>query len=479
MPAPTNRNKAKSAAPPTAKKPPGARAKTAPQAAVPPASKGAPKNAPKSALKSVPKAAKTAPGKSSKTSPQAGPKPNSFAPPPAASSISRFDLRTVPGALGAVLLMRLLLALWVLPFSVRYPGTRIEENMALWPPGQPLGSWLGRVFVAPWIRWDGIQYTSILRHGYKLDEGQTAFHPLYLLLSWPFMKAGLWPTAALLIVATLASFALCLVFTRYIAKFHPGVSSNSAAWLLMGGLCGFILFAPYNESLFMALAIGSIWAMREERFWLAGLLGGLATLTRQQGIALLLPLIWQIATARRFTWHILLTPLLVCAGYGAFVVYRIFVLHDADFSKAHTPLQVLRMILVSPAAQNIVPGQHLAWPWQTIEAQWRLMPVTKGQPLIIDLLLGGAMVIASLCGWKNLHPTERMYSFTIAMLPLCYYNGKDHPLLSLPRHVMLAFPLYITLARSAQHPMARYYFAIAFAINFILAATFFRRVWVP
>src|SRR5205085_5711798 len=51
----------------------------------------------------------------------------------------------------------------------------------------------------------------------------------------------------------------------------------------------FYLFAPYNESLFILLTAGAFLAMRLQKWWLAGLLGLLAALTRSAGILLVIP----------------------------------------------------------------------------------------------------------------------------------------------------------------------------------------------
>lgn len=398
--------------------------------------------------------------------------------PQIAPAKARLDLRTPFGAALAILVLRLVLGLWALPISARFPETNLEKTIALWPPATSLANWLERILVAPWIRYDALHYAEIAIRGYDLKEGQTAFHPLFPLLAKPFILMGLPPGAALLIIATLASGALCLVFARYVAKFHGDISHNKAAWLLLGGLCGFLLFAPYNESLFLLLAVSCLWAMRDERFWLAGFLGALATLTRQQGIALLVPLIWQIAVSRRVAWHTFFAPLLLLSGYGAFVAYRLFVLHDADFSRATSPLEIARMILVSPASQNVVPGQHLAPPWETVMAQIRLINA-RNLDLLWDLLIGGVMIFWALSGWRHLHPAERIFAVTIVLLSLCYYNGHERPLLSLPRHMMLAFPLYISLARWIEQKSANIVFQLALVVNFFLAGAYFRNGWVP
>jgi hypothetical protein len=49
----------------------------------------------------------------------------------------------------------------------------------------------------------------------------------------------------------------------------------------------YFLHIGYTESLFLALAFGSMWLARTERWWAAGLVGGLATLARANGLVLI------------------------------------------------------------------------------------------------------------------------------------------------------------------------------------------------
>jgi hypothetical protein len=55
----------------------------------------------------------------------------------------------------------------------------------------------------------------------------------------------------------------------------------------------FFSFAPYSEALFLLVSIGAVERARAGRFWQAGVLAGLALLTRSTGILLLVPLAWE------------------------------------------------------------------------------------------------------------------------------------------------------------------------------------------
>ena len=60
-----------------------------------------------------------------------------------------------------------------------------------------------------------------------------------------------------------------------------------AAWFLLIFPTAYFLHIGYTESLFLALVLGSFLAARTDRWWLAGILGGLAALTRINGLVLI------------------------------------------------------------------------------------------------------------------------------------------------------------------------------------------------
>ncbi len=384
-----------------------------------------------------------------------------------------------------VLLLRLVLGLAILPVSVSFPETALEQQVGLAPGAAPLGQWLQRIVVMPWIRYDGLNYEDIILNGYRLERGTAAFHPLYpLLAAAPGLLMGNVPFA-LLLISTLASMLLCVLFTRYVAQVHAPELAQSAGWLLLVLPPSFILLAPYNESTFMALAVGSLWAMQRERWWLAGLLGGLAALTRQQGLALALPLAWGLWLAlrtQRVAWWQAGAVALVPAGYGLFVLYRTVFLGDmVTLLQASSPADFLRNLLVSSSSEIVVPGQRIAWPWEALIAQVRLIfTAPYSYYLVFDLLLGWAGVLVICFGLRKMTVYEALYSLAIVGLSLCYYNGDRSPYLSLPRHILIAFPLYIVLARwTGQHHMWRWLLLGGGLLNLLLTGLFVRRGWVP
>src|SRR5437667_3154337 len=131
------------------------------------------------------------------------------------------DLRRVGGATLAVLCMRLVFGALALPISARFPRTTLELQIPLTPDAAPLGTWLQRTLLVPWMRYDAWLYYAIVDHGYTIQENTANFHPLYPLLATlitPLVGGNI--ALALLLISTLASIALCIVLARYTERFY-------------------------------------------------------------------------------------------------------------------------------------------------------------------------------------------------------------------------------------------------------------------
>jgi hypothetical protein len=203
-------------------------------------------------------------------------------------------------ALLIFIIFRLFLSVWgVVAISTNpVPETPDETLRPYLGATQLTISWQG-LLLEPWQRFDALRYLRLAREGYAHEE-DSVFPPLYPLLIrglgnlWSGGHAG--QLAAALLISNLAGLGLLILLYRVTtAEFGEAYATRTLVYLLLFPT-GFFLFAPYTESLFMLLALGSLWAGRNGRFWLAGTLGLLASLTRLTGWVLVIPLLcewWQ------------------------------------------------------------------------------------------------------------------------------------------------------------------------------------------
>lgn len=139
-----------------------------------------------------------------------------------------------------------------------------------------------------WNRWDTTHYTDIAMHGYT-TLSQAAFFPLYPVLER--ILYSIFHRGILLIGMTISNLAflgtLIVLYRLVETEFDRPTAYRSALYLAIFPSAMFF-FAAYNESLFLFFMLLSIYSMRHGSWWLAGLFGALATLTRSSGLFLAL-----------------------------------------------------------------------------------------------------------------------------------------------------------------------------------------------
>jgi Mannosyltransferase (PIG-V) len=170
-------------------------------------------------------------------------------------------------------------------------GTSVVDVLQYDPTGisTSFGS-VGNVLAAPAVRWDAIWYLQIAEHGYRTaqDAGFLPFYPLLIRVVTFFTGA---PAVAGVLISLVALF-VGLEIIRRLTELELGqrVAGTTVKLIAFGPLALF-MSAVYTESLFVALSAGTFYAARRGKWWLAGLLGGLAALSRVGGPVLLAPVL--------------------------------------------------------------------------------------------------------------------------------------------------------------------------------------------
>lgn len=351
------------------------------------------------------------------------------------------------------LILRIFTTLYLALLSPIKPLTDLERTIPLWPPSAPFGAWLDRLLLRPWQRWDVKYYLWIVERGYRVDDGTAQFHPL---LAWLATPLG-WLTGnallGLLLISSLSSVLLLVAFHRLARLDLSAVAAQTATLLLLFSPPSWVLFAPYTEPLFLLCAVLCLLWARQQRWWLAGLAGALATLTRQQGLFLLLPLAWELweaggRTPRRSlaAWRDWLALGLIPLGLLVWLLYRALALGDLQ-ANVTNPQTLIYSLLISPSASKVVPHQSFLPPWQAL---WRALQIVAHDPtvdVVVDLTLGAAWLTLLALAWRGMRTSYRIYAIVIGLVSFSYHTGQFFPYMGLPRHLMLAFPVYIGLGR--------------------------------
>jgi Gpi18-like mannosyltransferase len=368
--------------------------------------------------------------------------------------------------------LRIFTLIWASLSSGVRPMTDREKAIALWPPAASYAAWVERVAFAPWQRWDAHFYVDIVQRGYRADDGTAQFHPLLPVLAKPFFWS---PALGLLLVSSLASLAFVIVFYRLAALDIP--NAETAARLMLAFPVSFVLFAPYTESLWLLFAALSFWYMRKERIWLAGAAGALAVLTRQQGVFLVLPLAYELWERRDRRWQSWAAIGLIPLALAGWILYRSVSFSDVhpDFSSVNA---LLYSTILAPSAHKVVEVQAMLPPW---DALWKAITISQQYPTrgnILNLVLGSVMVLLAVIAWPRMRTSYRILTVTLFLVAFAYHTGPETPYMGLPRHLLLAFPIFIGSAPTLE----KFKGPVAATFTFgMLALTFFYvlHAWVP
>ena len=387
--------------------------------------------------------------------------------------------------IGLWILLRVLTSIVALVPSAIGRGLQADVNpleltIPVWPPSLPVTMWLDRVLAQPWFRWDAQYYIWATSRGFSVRDGSASFHPLLSLLAKPIFYLTGSPLFGLLVVATLATLGLYFAFLRLARLDLPDDEAWRAILLFAVFPGAYVFYAPYTESTFLLFSVLLFYFARERRWLLAGVCGALATLTRQQGLFLMVPLVMELWSAKERRPLVFSTILLIPLAYGLWILYRTFALADSypDLSSLHG---LIYSTIISRSAHQVVAEQDFLFPLHALYLGFVKLWQVHNVPTITDLLLGACMIVLTVLSWRNLRNSYRAYVLIIVIVSFCYHTGMQvsSPYMGLPRHLLLAFPVFIGLApRVSAYAMNKWF---KVGLLGMLLLTFFHclRVWVP
>jgi hypothetical protein len=369
-----------------------------------------------------------------------------------------------------------------------------------------------------WSIWDSRWYLSIARDGYTYLAGQqsnAAFAPglpVLMRIIGDLFGGG---ADAYLIAGFVASNVALVVALGYLVAlvrldFDRATACRTVLYLLVFP-SSFFLSAVYPHSLFLACAIASFYYARQDRWWLAGILGCAAGLTRLQASALIIPLAYEYLRQRGFTfqrlcphalqwitpralrrinaeplWQITpralqqvrpeplwqITPralrrvgpdalalALIPLGFAAFAAYL--------WIQSGEPLAALK----AGAAWN----RQLTWPWQVL-GPFLTDPFANhgwaGTPT--DFLFAVLLLALTGLSWRRLPTSLALFATTFTLVIV-----SSGILKSSARYTLEVFPIFITLATLGRKPLFdRAYVGVASLNALRLMSLFALGAWV-
>jgi hypothetical protein len=391
-------------------------------------------------------------------------------------------------------------ALWISRLLVWIAGVGavatfglVAKRAAFDPPHVTSGfGWLGDLLAAPAARWDAAWYLVIAHYGYSPElsaytgvAARSAFFPLYPLgiagvsaIGVPPLIAGVLLSLVAFVPAlygihrltTLEAGGLLGARAREAATGRGRDTARLAVLVTALAPMAFFFSAVYSESLYLALSVGVFWCARQGRWAWVGALGALAGATRSAGLVLVLPVMILYLYGpredrvpdfprgrrrlggvryklRRDALWILVLPL----GVAAYMAY--LALAGGTALEPFHAQEVWNRQFAGPyvaiwdAARAALDGARQLLSFQRRHVYFKLAggdPTVSAEHNVVLFAFLLAVLPAVVGVLRRLPLAYGAYVLAALALPLSYPVASQ-PLMSLPRFLVVLFPLSMWL----------------------------------
>lgn len=330
---------------------------------------------------------------------------------------------------------------------------------------------VGFIGPTPWANFDGAHYLSIAQNGYFQYE--QAFFPLYpLLIKYislftfgNYLWAGIGITYITLFLWLFILYKLVQI----------DFSNTVSRWVLVFMLffpTGFFFGAVYTESLFFCLVIAAFYAARKQKWILAGLFVGLASATKLVGVFLLPALLIEFYFVyKRDVFsknHLLKMCLMTIMGASGLILYMLYLWK--------TYADPLFFIHAQPAFGANRSGGEIIFLPQVFYRYIKIfltVPFSNYDVWISLLEISMFLFALGLLTFGFLKRKLRLSYFFFSILAIVGPTLTGS-LSSIPRYILVAFPLFIVLG-TIKNTKIKTVIVFIFACFLILLCMYFLR----
>jgi hypothetical protein len=292
--------------------------------------------------------------------------------------------------------------------------------------------------------WDAAWYERILNHGYEpipnLDEQPAAFFPLLSWLTWLVRLVVRDELVAAVVVTSVAGLAAIVLVYLVVREWRGESVARWTVALLLAFPTSLFLWNFYTEGLLIALSAGAALAYGRGRPEVAGVLAGLAAMTRPPGVlvavALAVAHVVEHGRDRRVLWYLLgpvgLVPVVVAqhiqAGDGLAWVR----IQGAWHRELAAPLVPVGQFLWDQLG-DIATGDADLLARASREGTW------------LDLLAAVLFVALAVAAFRQRWPWVASLLIVVFVAVAVSYS----PLAGASRYVLAAWPAFAVLADGA------------------------------
>ncbi|MGD9710468.1 MAG: hypothetical protein AB7V46_00170 [Thermomicrobiales bacterium] len=385
-------------------------------------------------------------------------------------------------------------------------GTMNSGSPPYGTDGPPLSGWQAHI-VEPLRLWDGLWYRLIAIEGYDYHDAVAAFWPvLPFSMRWVSQLTGLPEETSGYFIAN-GAFAIALLVLYRLLSLDLGQEiARRSLWVLALFPTALFFSAVYTESVFLMFAAGSLYAARLRKWWIAGFLGLLASLTRSYGVFLGLPLL--VLFIQQYGFYLRnLFPRIIAVGMPALgpVLFgwhlermqgswRQFIDVQNQWNRTFAwPWETMKCAVSGCDLTLTQYGQTRIWQVEGADWSWlRQLNDNPSRELVSDpafrklvadsdtleLVATVLFITLAIVGLKVLPLYQSAYLIPGLVIPL-FSPSTVHPLMSMPRFGLTLFPLFVVMAillrpRWLRIPVV----AISTVLLILLTAQFANWYWV-
>jgi hypothetical protein len=335
---------------------------------------------------------------------------------------------------------------------------------------QPVPPGIADYLLGVWQRGDTIWYTKIAMRGYAQGDGTTVFFPLYPILTRLVGKV-LFGNYLLggIIVSNVAYFlALAYLYKLTQLEFDSQVAVRAVVYLSVFPTA-FFLLGVYTESPFLLFAISAFYYAREGNWLAASVLGLLAALTKQLGLLLLLPLLYEYLAEKEFAIRSVRRDVLLLSlipiGTLAFLLFRQFYIGEPFLVETYR----LRWAV------------NASWPWTNIADSLaavfdteRFLALNPEDTLLrrifynsFDLACVGLFLFLAIVTFRRLRLSYGLYMVSVLFVGLMQNFRPPYPIAAFPRYVLVLFPGFMILGAMVKNKALHW--AVIYVSTMLLA----------
>jgi len=395
--------------------------------------------------------------------------------------------------------LALLIFNWkVILFLVSYGASLVLEYKPSFPYPKELTLFGFHRWLYSWANFDGVHYLTIAKKGYLGTGLIQAFFPVY-----PFLIKMVDASHNILLtgflISNFFSIVFMVLFYFLLKEFFSHQKSLIIIVIFMFFPTSFFLGAFYTESLFLSLVAGAFLAAHKKKWWLAGILAAVASATRIVGIVLVPALLieffypysfslqklqGELRSKRKYPgvktinfkekiWSLRKFINLSWIAVGSLgLLFYMFYLNKTFgdpiyFFHVQSEFGGIRQETLIPYPQVV---------WRSLKVLWTARPFDFRYLTYIQEFLAGTLgLVLILWGFtKKIKLSYLMFALGIFFLPPLTGTFS-----SMPRYILVCFPIFIVLADLLKNKKALYTFlgisGVLLVINLIL---FIQGYWV-